>query len=53
MIKKCSDYENTRSVNPLHLIIHSATDHFKEKITGRNGEKLYPQIYLDECFYES
>ena len=31
MIKKCSDCENIHSVNPLHLIIHSATGYFKEK----------------------
>ena len=35
MIKKCSDCENNHSVNPLYLIIHSATGHFKEKY----GEK--------------
>ena len=35
MIKKIGDYENIPSVNPLHLIIHSATGYFKEK----NGEK--------------
>ena len=29
------DYENIRSVNPLYLIIHSATGYFKEKY----GEK--------------
>ena len=119
MIKKFSDCENIHSVNPLYLIIHSATGHFKEKYRekyliidltekykevwskikseikklngGRelfyeknyarigintdddlplnkqlkfptltiiircvlqNGEKLYPQIYLDECLYE-
>ena len=34
-IKKFSDYENIHSVNPLCLIINSATGHFKEK----NGEK--------------
>ena len=34
-IKKFSDYENVHSVNPLYLIIHSATGYFKEK----NGEK--------------
>ena len=34
-IKKFSDYENIRSVNPLYLIINSATGYFKEK----NGEK--------------
>ena len=35
MIKKFSDCENNHSVNPLYLIIHSATCHFKEKY----GEK--------------
>ena len=35
IIKKFSDYENIRSVNPLYLIIHSATGHFKKKC----GEK--------------
>ena len=35
MIKKCSDCENIHSVNLLHLIIHSATGHFKKKY----GEK--------------
>ena len=30
-IKKFDDYENIHSVNPLYLIIHSATGHFKEK----------------------
>ena len=30
-IKKFSDYENIHSVNPLYLIIHSATGCFKEK----------------------
>ena len=35
IIKKFSDYENIRSVNPMHLIINSATGYFKEK----NGEK--------------
>ena len=34
-IKKISDYENIRSVNPLYLIIYSATGYFKEKY----GEK--------------
>ena len=119
VIKKFSYYEDIRSVNPLYLIINSATGHFKEKygekyliidstekyeeiwsgikseikkINGRKkllyeknyagieistdgdlplnkqlnfpilaiinrcvlqrDEKLYPQIYLDECLYE-
>ena len=34
-IKKFSGCENIHSVNPLYLIIHSATGYFKEK----NGEK--------------
>ena len=34
-IKKFSDCDNIHSVNPLYLIIHSATRYFKEK----NGEK--------------
>ena len=34
-IKKFSDFENINSVNPLYLIIHSATGHLKEK----NGEQ--------------
>ena len=35
MIKKFGDCENILSVNPLYLIIHSATGDFQEK----NGEK--------------
>ena len=34
-IKNFNDCENIYSVNPLYLIIHSATRYFKEK----NGEK--------------
>ena len=34
-IKKFSDCKNIHSVNPLYLIIHSATGYFEEK----NGEK--------------
>ena len=34
-IKKFSDCENIHSINPLYLIIHSATRYFKEK----NDEK--------------
>ena len=32
-IKKSGDCENIHSVNPLHLLFHSATGHFKEKTT--------------------
>ena len=35
MIKKFSDNKNIHSVNPLYLIIHSATGYFKEKY-GKN-----------------
>ena len=35
MIKKFSDCEKNHSVNPLYLIIHSATGHLKKKC----GEK--------------
>ena len=31
IIKKFGDYENIHSVNPLYLIIDSATGYFKEK----------------------
>ena len=34
-IKEFGDCENIHSVNPMYLIIHSATGHFKE----RNDEK--------------
>ena len=118
-VKKIGDCENINSVNPLYLMIHSATGYFKEKygekylildstekydevfsgikkeietINGgkelfyeknyarigvntdddvplnkplkfptltiiiryvfQEGEKLYPQIYLDECLYQ-
>ena len=34
-IKIFGDWENIHSVNPLYLLIHSATGHFKEE----NGEK--------------
>ena len=46
-IKKIGDYENIHSVNPLYLIIHSATGYFKEK----NGEK-YLILDLTEKYEE-
>ena len=50
-IKKFGDYENIHSVNPLYLIIYSATGYFKVK----NGEKYlildstekYEQVFLE------
>ena len=47
MIKKFGDYENTDSVNPLYLIINSATKYFKEI----NGEK-YLILDLREKYEE-
>ena len=35
-IKKFGDCENIHSVNPLYLIIHSATGYFKEKNVEKN-----------------
>ena len=48
-IKKFSDCENIHSVNPLYLIIHSATGYFQEK----NGEKylIIDSIEKYEVFY--
>ena len=48
-IKKFDDCENIHSVNPLCLVIHSATGYFKEK----NGEKcliLNPIDKYEEVF---
>ena len=50
-IKKFSDCENIHSVNPLYLIIHSATEYFKEKtvknnlIRQTNTEKFFLELY--------
>ena len=43
-IKKIGVYENIHSVNPLYLIIHSATGYFKEK----NGEKYLILDLIDK-----
>ena len=48
-IKKIDEYENIHSVNPLYLIIHSGTGHFKEK----NDDKylvLYSTDKYDEVW---
>ena len=50
-IKKIGDYENIHSINPLYLIINSATRYFKEK----NSEKylildLIGILKLDRTF---
>ena len=46
-IKNFDDCENIHSVNPLYLVIHSATGYFKEK----NGEK-YLIISVTEKYEE-
>ena len=46
-IKKFGDCENIHSVNPLYLIIHSATGHFKE-----NNGKKYLILDLIEKYEE-
>ena len=43
-IKKFGDCENIHSVNSLYLIIHSATEHFKEK----NDEKYLTNDSTDK-----
>ena len=43
-IDKFSDYENIHIVNPLYLIIHSATGYFKEK----NAEKYLVLDLIDK-----
>ena len=51
-IKKFSDCEYIHSVNPLYLIFHSVTGHFKEK----NGEKylilFFQQRNMKKIFLE-
>ena len=50
-IKKFSDCENIHSVYPLYLIIHSATEYFKERtvknnlIRQTNTEKFFLELY--------
>ena len=43
------DYENIRSVNPLYLIIHSATSYFKEKYSEKylilDSTKEYNEVF--------
>ena len=48
-IKKFSDGENIHSMDPLHLIIHSATAYFKEKNSGKyliiDSTEKYKEIF--------
>ena len=49
MIKKFSDCENIHNVNPLYLIIHSATGHFKEKSSEKylivDSTEKYEEVF--------
>ena len=49
-IKKFSDCENIHRVNPLHLIFHSVTGHFKEKYAEKyliiDSIEKYKEVYL-------
>ena len=47
-IKKIDEYEDIHSVNPLYLIIHSGTGHFKEK----NDDK-YLVLYSTDKYEEA
>ena len=49
-VKKFSDCENIHSVNPLFLIIHSATGHFKEKY-GENYLIIDSTEKYEEVFF--
>ena len=48
-IKKFGDCENIHSVNPLYLIIHSATGYFKEKNNEKylivDGTEKYEDVF--------
>ena len=48
-VKKIGDCENINSVNPLYLMIHSATEYFKEKY-GENYLILDSTEKYDEVF---
>ena len=49
MIKKFGDCENNHSINPLYLIIDSATGHFKEKYGEKyliiDSTKKYEEVW--------
>ena len=53
-IKKFSDCENIHSVNPLYLIINSATGYFKEKNDEKylilDSTEKYQEVFLE--FYQ-
>ena len=50
-IKKFGDSENIHSVNPLYLIINSATRHFKEKINKKylilHSKNKYEEVWSE------
>ena len=51
MIKKLSGCENIHSINPLYLIIHSVTGHFKEKYGGKyliiDSTEKYERVFSE------
>ena len=51
MIKKFDDCENIHSVNPLYLIINSATVYFKEKYGEKcliiDSTEKYEEVFLE------
>ena len=50
-VKKIGDCENIHSVNPLYLIIHSATWYFKEKYGEKylilDSTEKYDEVFLE------
>ena len=50
-VKKIGDYENINSVNPLYLMIHSATGYFKEKYGEKylilDSTEKYDEVFLE------
>ena len=45
-IKKFSDYKNIHSINPLYLIIHSATGHLKkQKYLILDSTDIYEEVW--------
>ena len=51
MIKIFSDCENIHCINPLYLIIHSVTGHFKEKYGGKyliiDSTEKYERVFSE------
>ena len=50
--KKFADCENIRGVNPLYLIIYSATGYFKEKNDEKYLRRTYTYTYNMKKFFQ-